>query len=66
MTTPSSAEAARSSGWGEEGGHSSATVMLNVYSHLWPTVEDRTRAAAGDLMAAASGAAADSLRTASQ
>jgi hypothetical protein len=40
--------------------------MLNVYSHLWPTVEDRTRAAAGDLVAAASGAAADSLRTASQ
>jgi integrase len=47
-------------------GHSSATVTLNVYSHLWPTAEDRTRAAAGDLMAAAFGAAADSLRTATQ
>ena len=34
-------------------GHSSATITLGVYSHLWPTAEDRTRAAAGDLMAAA-------------
>jgi integrase len=33
-------------------GHSSATIALGVYSHLWPTAEDRTRAAAGDLMAA--------------
>jgi len=31
-------------------GHSSATTTLNTYSHLWPTAEDRTRAAAGDLM----------------
>ncbi len=44
-------------------GHSSATITLGVYSHLWPTAEDRTRAAAGDLMAAALGASADSLRT---
>jgi integrase len=44
-------------------GHSSATITLGVYSHLWPTAEDRTRAAAGDLMAAALGARADSLRT---
>jgi integrase len=28
-------------------GHSSATITLGVYSHLWPTAEDRTRAAAG-------------------
>ena len=41
-------------------GHSSATITLGVYSHLWPTAEDRTRAAAGDLMAAALGAFADS------
>jgi integrase len=44
-------------------GHSSATITLAVYSHLWPTAEDRTRAAAGHLMAAALGARADSLRT---
>lgn len=31
-------------------GHSTATTTLNTYSHLWPTAEDRTRAAAGDLM----------------
>ena len=44
-------------------GHSSATITLNVYSHLWPTAEDRTRAAAAGLMAAATGAPADFLRT---
>lgn len=31
-------------------GHSSATTTLNTYSHLWPTAEDRTRTAAGDLL----------------
>ena len=31
-------------------GHSSATTTLNTYSHMWPTAEDRTRAAAADLM----------------
>ena len=31
-------------------GHSSATTTLNTYSHLWPTAEDRTRAAASSLM----------------
>lgn len=31
-------------------GHSNATTTLNTYSHLWPTAEDRTRHAAGDLM----------------
>lgn len=34
-------------------GHSSATTTLNTYSHLWPTAEDRTRAAAADLMSTA-------------
>lgn len=36
-------------------GHASATTTLNTYSHLWPTAEDRTRAAAGDLMRQALG-----------
>ncbi|MFC7501455.1 tyrosine-type recombinase/integrase, partial [Nocardioides sp. GCM10030258] len=31
-------------------GHSSASTTLNTYSHLWPTAEDRTRAAASELM----------------
>lgn len=31
-------------------GHASASITLNTYSHLWPTAEDRTRAAAADLM----------------
>jgi integrase len=34
-------------------GHARATTTLNTYSHLWPTAEDRTRAAAGALVAAA-------------
>lgn len=44
-------------------GHSSATTTLNTYSHLWPTAEDRTRAAAGALAKAALSPAADQLRT---
>jgi integrase len=47
-------------------GHSSATITLNTYSHLWPTAEDRTRKAAGAMMNAAladSAAPADSSRT---
>jgi integrase len=40
-------------------GHSSATVTLNTYAHLWPTAEDRTRAAAaamlGEVLASATG-----------
>ncbi|PPG61630.1 tyrosine-type recombinase/integrase [Rathayibacter sp. AY1C5] len=32
-------------------GHAKATTTLETYSHLWPTAEDRTRAAAGRLMA---------------
>jgi integrase len=43
-------------------GHSSASITLNVYSHLWPKAEDRTRAAAANLMAAAANSA-DSVRT---
>lgn len=30
-------------------GHATATTTLNTYSHLWPTAEDRTRAAASHL-----------------
>lgn len=31
-------------------GHAKASFTLNVYSHLWPTAEDRTRVAAAGLM----------------
>ncbi|MFC5993920.1 hypothetical protein ACFQE5_06825 [Pseudonocardia hispaniensis] len=31
-------------------GHTSATVTLNPYAHLWPTAEDRTRAAAAAML----------------
>lgn len=34
-------------------GHATATTTLNTYSHLWPTAEDRTRAAASQLARAA-------------
>jgi integrase len=44
-------------------GQSSATITLGVYSRLWPTAEDRTRAAAGALVAALLRAAADPVRT---
>jgi integrase len=44
-------------------GHSSATITLGVYSHLWPTAEDRTRSAAGHLMATSLAARADCVRT---
>ena len=30
-------------------GHSTPTITLNTYSHLWPQAEDRTRAAAASL-----------------
>lgn len=30
-------------------GHATATTTLNTYSHLWPTAEDRTRAAASQI-----------------
>jgi hypothetical protein len=41
-------------------GHSSATITLTAHSHLWPTAEDRTRAATAGLVAAATRAPADS------
>lgn len=44
-------------------GHSTASTTLNVYSHLWPTAEDRTRKAAAALMRTAFGTLADSVRT---
>ena len=34
-------------------GHRSATTTLNTYSHLWPSAEDRTRAAAERMLSAA-------------
>lgn len=33
-------------------GHSTATITLGTYAHLWPTAEDRTRAAAGAMLGA--------------
>jgi integrase len=47
-------------------GHGSATVTLATYAHLWPSAADRTRSAAGRIMAAALASAeraADSVRT---
>lgn len=44
-------------------GHSSPTITLNIYSHLWPKAEDRTRAAAEALMNSTTSEAADSVRT---
>jgi len=32
-------------------GHSSATTTLSTYAHLWPTAEDKTRAAAAAMAA---------------
>lgn len=44
-------------------GHSSASVTLDTYSHLWPDANDRTRKAAAGLVDQALGSAADALRT---
>ncbi|QCR39681.1 site-specific integrase [Microbacterium sp. SGAir0570] len=44
-------------------GHSQPSITLNVYSHLWPSAEDKTRAAAADFMASVL-APADNPRTA--
>jgi integrase len=33
-------------------GHASATTTLSTYAHLWPTAEDRTRAAVSEMAAA--------------
>ncbi len=46
-------------------GHQTATVTLNTYSHLWPSAEDKTRAAAASMMAETLGAG-DSVRTSGQ
>lgn len=44
-------------------GHSSASVTLDTYSHLWPDANDRTRKAAEGLVEQALGSTADGLRT---
>jgi integrase len=44
-------------------GHANASITLATYSHLWPNADDRTRQAAGDLLAASLGSTADQLRT---
>lgn len=36
-------------------GHAKATTTLDTYAHLWPTAEDRTRAAAQSIMKASLG-----------
>lgn len=43
-------------------GHAQPSITLNVYSHLWPSAEDKTRAATANFMAEIE-ASADSLRT---
>jgi integrase len=43
-------------------GHSSATVTLSTYAHLWPSAADKTRTAAASMLAEVLDAA-DSLRT---
>ncbi|MEX5264293.1 site-specific integrase [Kocuria sp. CPCC 205231] len=47
-------------------GHRSASITLNVYSHLWRSAEDRTRKAAQGLMDEVMSDPADSVRTAAQ
>jgi len=39
-------------------GHASATTTLSTYAHLWPTAEDKTRAAAAGMAAEALGSVA--------
>lgn len=43
-------------------GHASATTTLSTYAHLWPTVEDKTRAAASDMASAVLAASANAVR----
>ncbi len=43
-------------------GHAQPSITLNVYSHLWPSAEDRTRSATAAFMASVADSA-DSLRT---
>ena len=44
-------------------GHAKATTTLNTYAHVWPTAEDRTRRAAGNLLAGVLPIPADRGRT---
>ena len=44
-------------------GHRSPSTTLDVYSHLWPSAEDRTRGASAALVADTIGNLADSVRT---
>ncbi|OBI08659.1 hypothetical protein A5715_00650 [Mycolicibacter heraklionensis] len=44
-------------------GHSTASVTLDTYGHLWPNANDRTRKAAEGLIEQALGSPADALRT---
>lgn len=44
-------------------GHSTPSITLNVYAHLWPSAEDRTRTATAAFMAAVLASPADSVRT---
>ena len=46
-------------------GHQTASVTLKTYSHLWPSAEDKTRAAAAAVLAEALNPA-DSVRTSGQ
>lgn len=44
-------------------GHASAVVTLNVYGHLWPDSDDKTRTAVDAFLAPSADAPADSSRT---
>ena len=44
-------------------GHTLPSITLNVYPHLWPSAEDKMRAAAKSFMSAVWDPPADSLRT---
>ena len=43
-------------------GHSTPSITLNVYSHLWPSAEDKTRSATSSFMTEVRNSA-DSVRT---
>jgi integrase len=45
-------------------GHASASVTLGTYAHLWPSAEDRTRAAVAGMLAEAFDAADEPLTNA--
>lgn len=44
-------------------GHSSPSVTLDIYSHLWPSAEDKTRSASNGIMESVHENLADYLRT---